>query len=94
MLKSEMEQIEEKIKEELKEGLTETSKKVWQKAAGYILAGIGLVSALAWNDAVQSLVKYLFPFETGSLGAKFVYALVITIVLVIVAGKLGKYIEK
>jgi hypothetical protein len=94
MINKKIGELEEKLKEELKEEFTQAPKKVWQKSAGYIVAGIGLVVALAWNDAVQALVKVLFPLDTGSVGAKFVYAVVITVVLVLVAGKLGKHAEK
>jgi polyferredoxin len=81
--------------EEMREKITKTPKKVLGKSVVYILAGLGFVVGLAWNDAVQSLVKFMFPLETGgSLGTKFFYALIVTIVLVVVAERLDKYVEK
>ncbi|MCL5011924.1 MAG: DUF5654 family protein [Patescibacteria group bacterium] len=94
MFNNQLEELEAKVKEEIREEFTKTPKRVWKASAVYILAGLGLVVGLAWNDAIQSLVKILFPLDTASLGAKFVYAVIITIALVIIAGRLGKYVEK
>lgn len=67
-----------------------TSRAVWTKAITYILAGLGLVVGLAWNDAVQALVAAIFPLEKNSIVAKFIYASVITIVLVVISMRLAK----
>ncbi|OGM92538.1 hypothetical protein A2755_00375 [Candidatus Wolfebacteria bacterium RIFCSPHIGHO2_01_FULL_48_22] len=65
-------------------------KTFWGKAAGYILAGFGLVAALAWNDAIQTLVNTIFTAESNTIIAKFIYALIITLVLVIISLRLEK----
>ena len=52
-------------------------------------AGFGLAAALAWNDAIKSLFLAIFP-ETGNIIAQFVYAIVITIIVVLITIKLGK----
>lgn len=62
----------EKIKQELN-----------NKILGYILAGLGLVAGLAWNDAIKTLIEYLFPLEKNGLWAKFLYAILITLIVVI-----------
>lgn len=80
----------ERTKEELEQGVKKASGTLWKKSIGYVLAGFGLVAALAWNDAIQTLVKYAFPFESGTLVAKFVYALIITLVVVIISLRLEK----
>lgn len=46
-------------------------------------AGFGLVAALAWNDAIQSLFK-LIPVKSNEVSAKFIYAIFITIIIVLV----------
>ena len=56
-------------------------------------AGFGFVAALAWNEAIQSLVneyvaKYL-SVESGVL-SRFIYAIVITCVAVLVTYQLSK----
>ncbi len=61
------------------------------KVLGYILAGFGLVAGLAWNDAIKALIDHLFPAGEGSsLTAKFIYALVVTVMVVIVTIILAK----
>ncbi len=82
-------------KEAVREKLKESSHTIWSKSATYILAGLGFVVGLAWNDAIQYLVKFVFPLDTGGgLGVKFIYAVIVTILLVFVAGKIGKYSDK
>lgn len=82
-------------KEVVREKLKESSHTIWSKSATYILAGLGFVVGLAWNDAIQYLVKFVFPIDTGGgLSVKFIYAVIVTILLVFVAGKIGKYSEK
>ncbi len=54
------------------------------KTAGYLIAAFGLVAGLAWNNAVTSLIDYLFPFAANTVLAKFIYAIVITLVVVFV----------
>ena len=54
-------------------------------------AGFGLVAALAWNSAIQDLFNLFFP-NRESLLAKFLYAIVITVLIVLVTSRLGKVI--
>lgn len=58
-----------------------------------LLGGLSLVAALAWNDAILSLFKRLFP-ETGGLIAKFVYALVVTAIIAAVSMRLRRIKER
>ncbi|OGZ46639.1 MAG: hypothetical protein A3J54_01220 [Candidatus Ryanbacteria bacterium RIFCSPHIGHO2_02_FULL_45_13b] len=60
-------------------------KEIRQKTLGYILAGFGFVAGLAWNDAIKSLIDYLYPAPGDILFSKFVYAFAVT-VLVVFAG--------
>ncbi|MDD3774100.1 MAG: DUF5654 family protein [Patescibacteria group bacterium] len=47
-------------------------------------AALGLVAGLAWNDAIASAIKMIFPNDNASsLILKFVYAVTITIFIVI-----------
>lgn len=59
----------------------------------YILAGFGIVAALAWNDAIKSLINALFPLERDSVIIKFIYALAMTMVLVIMSIYLTKFLK-
>lgn len=55
-------------------------------------AGFALVAALAWNTAIQDLFARVFPHQ-GGLIAKFVYASLITLIMIIVTRRLGKTIS-
>jgi len=66
----------------IKEGQKKIRDEVMQKAMGYILAGLGLVVGLAWNDAVKSFIEYIFPLNKNSILAKFIYALLVTLLIV------------
>lgn len=45
-------------------------------------SALGLVAALAWNDAVQAVFKEYFPAGSGVV-AKFVYAIFISLIIVV-----------
>ncbi len=59
--------------------------KIRQKTAVYILGGLGFVAGLAWNEAIKGLIDFLFPLKKDTLIAKFIYAIIITLILVIVS---------
>lgn len=65
-----------------------------EKTTAYILAAFGLVAGLAWNEAVKSLIEYIFPMSQNTLLAKFVYAIILTALLVVISSYLAKIIEK
>lgn len=73
----------------LKEELEKVKKETKEKIITLILAGFGLAAALAWNEAIQSLFNFLFPKTNGLIG-KFVYAAVITVIVVIITFQLNK----
>ena len=72
----------------------ETKKKIALRAelrertAGYILTALGLVAGLAWNDAISTSIKHFFPLDTNGIIAKFIYAVVITLVIVFISSSL------
>jgi hypothetical protein len=49
-----------------------------------------LVAGLAWNEAIQELIKFLFPLSRNSILVKFLYAAIITIVVVVVISYLER----
>lgn len=54
-------------------------------------AAFGLVAALAWNEAIQAIVnKYLSFGEAGGVVSKTLYALIVTILAVVVTINLTK----
>jgi hypothetical protein len=68
-------------------------KSVTSEIAGQILhlatSALGLVAALAWNDAVQAVFKEYFPAGSG-ITAKFVYALIVSTLVVAVTINLAR----
>ncbi|HBH71453.1 MAG TPA: hypothetical protein DDX26_01155 [Candidatus Yonathbacteria bacterium] len=51
----------------------------------YIAGGLGIVVGLAWNEAIKSLIDYFYPASgANSISAKFIYAIIITTVVVLV----------
>lgn len=55
-------------------------------------SGFGIVAALAWNDTIQQFVKqFIEPRIPGSgLLSKFIYALLITVLAVLITYQLSK----
>ena len=56
-------------------------------------AAFGVVAALAWNSAITALVKQIFG-EGAQIISLFLYAIIITIIAVIVMVNLGKVAER
>ncbi len=78
-----------KIEELKKDGLS-IRREAREKTLGYIMAAFGLVAGLAWNEAIKGLIDIFFPMETGGILAKFVYAALITVLVVVI----GYYLVK
>lgn len=76
----------------VRENGAKLSGEVREKTVGYIAAALGLVAGLAWNDAIKALINFTFPIERNSVLAQFLYAVAITIVVVIVTVYLLKVI--
>lgn len=80
-------EIKEKIKEETKI----LQKEIKQKTFTYIASGLGFVAGLAWNEAIKTLIDSLFPaFSSNAIIAKFLYALFVTLILVLILRYLRK----
>jgi hypothetical protein len=56
-----------------------------KQLAAILLGAFGLIAALAWNDAFNALIDHIFPSGISSLWAKFIYAAVFTLVVVLVS---------
>ena len=79
--------------DKIKNGIKETKQEFKEKTITLILGGFGLVAALAWNEAIKSLFETFFQ-QGNALIWKFVYAIVITIVVVVVSLQLKKISER
>jgi len=75
-----------KDKNKTKKELTEELKKtVVSRTIEYIIIAFGLVAGLAWNEAIKGLIDYLFPVTANSVLAKFIYAIIITVMVVVIS---------
>ncbi|MFZ2303496.1 MAG: DUF5654 family protein [Minisyncoccia bacterium] len=66
-----------------------------ERSMTYIAGGLGIVVGLAWNEAIKSLIDYFYPLSSAnSISAKFIYAIIITGVVVLVTMYIVKPPEK
>jgi len=80
--------------QKIKERGGEIKKEVKERTLSYIVAALGLVAGLAWNEAIKSLIEVLFPMSKNSIWVKFIYAILITMVIVIVTVYLMRFLGK
>lgn len=66
---------------------------ILEKMTALATAGLGLVAALAWNEAISKMFEAIFG-KQSNLIAMFGYAIIITVVVVIVTMKLGQATSK
>jgi len=78
-----MDTIKSKL-QRMKESQEKLRKDVLEKTIGYILTAFGLVAGLAWNDAIKALIDDLFPLDKNGIVIKFVYAVLVTLMVVAV----------
>ncbi|NOR14464.1 MAG: hypothetical protein GQ544_02040 [Candidatus Aminicenantes bacterium] len=66
---------------------------VIEKIAALLTAAFGLVAALAWNGAIKAIFVQVFD-EAEGLGPMLVYAIVVTIIAVLVTIQIGKAADR
>ena len=67
-------------------------REVTDKMSALATAALGLVAALAWNNAIQSIFKRLYPQpdDPNAIGPLLAYAVAITVVAVLVILWIGR----
>ena len=55
---------------------------ILDKFSQLITTALGLVAALAWNDAIQTLFQQYLGTAGGALAAKIFYAVLVTIIVI------------
>ena len=78
-----------RILRQIKNEVGEAKREFREKVITLILGGFGLVTALAWNEAIKTLFETFFPKKSELVG-KFVYAAIVTIVVVLLSLQLKK----
>lgn len=76
--------------EETKEIVRETKAKTF----GYISAALGLVAGLAWNEAIAAAIDAAFPLAKDTVAVKFLYAALVTAIVVILIKVLNRIVER
>ncbi len=77
--------------------MTELQKQIFKQMLTLATSGLGLVAALAWNEVIKELVAdYIKPVIGGASGlvSLLIYAVVITILAVVVTYNLTKLVKK
>lgn len=65
------------------------------KVITLVTGAMGLVAALAWNDAIRKLFERIFGTQgSGDITAMFIYAIVVTATVVLVTYRLTRFAEK
>lgn len=66
-----------------------------EKVITLMTGAMGLVAALAWNDAMRKLFERIFGTQgSGDVTAMFVYATIVTAAVVLVTYRLTRFAEK
>ncbi len=80
--------------EKFREESARVRREVRERTAGYITAALGLVAGLAWNEAIKAFIEYFFPVSQNSILAKLIYAIAMTIVVVVLTVYLMRFTGK
>ncbi len=64
------------------------------QTVGYIATAFGLVAGLAWNDAIKAFIENIFPLSKDTMWAKFIYAVIITVFVVLITRYLLRAVNK
>ncbi len=67
---------------------------VLDKFSELITTALGLVAALAWNEAIQQLFTQLLGEAGAALAAKFFYALIITLIVIFATMAVSRAAER
>ena len=75
-----------------KRGWSGFVKNTWTMALTYILLGFTLAAAMAWVDLVRNLIKTFITVRSDASLAHFIFAVVLTILAVIVYMVIKNYL--
>ncbi|MDO8592812.1 MAG: DUF5654 family protein [bacterium] len=76
--------------DKIKSESSKISREVKDRTFGFIITALSLVAGLAWNEAIQSLINNYFAMNKNSILAKFVYAVILTLILTLITIYLAK----
>ncbi len=79
--------------DEIKSKAKKLHLEILEKLSQLVTAGLGLVAALAWNSLIQDLFTKIFGTQSD-LWAKFGYALIVTIIVVIFTLQISRAVNR
>lgn len=60
----------------------------------YVTAALSVVAGLAWNDAIASSIDIIFPGDASSIIAKCTYAVLVTVLVVLLTVGIKRILAK
>lgn len=78
----------------IKDESAKLTEEVKQKTLNFIITAFSLVAGLAWNEAIQALINHLFSINKDTVLAKFIYAILMTLILVLITICLARALDK
>jgi uncharacterized BrkB/YihY/UPF0761 family membrane protein len=66
---------------------------ILEQMSGLVTAGLGLVAALAWNEAIKKMFEKIFGAQSNLI-AMFGYAVLVTVLVVVLSMRIGKLVAK
>ncbi len=82
------------IRKKIKEEGDKLNREIRERTVSYIVAALSLVAGLAWNDAIKSTIEYVFPLSNGTIIAKLIYAVLMTLFIVIITVFVVRFLGK
>jgi hypothetical protein len=79
---------------EIKAESQKIGQKIKHQMYSYVVAALGLVAGLAWNEAIKFAIDYLFPISKNTILAKFLYASLMTLVAVVFTLYLARILKE
>ena len=70
---------------------TTIQREIRERTVAYLIAAFSFVAGLAWNEAIKAFIEHLFPFGNNTVLAKVLYAVIVTLVVVLVTVYLMKW---
>ena len=81
----------------IKNQTQEVKREIREKTLGYIVAALGLVAGLAWNEAIKEYVAvFIKPYFAKGSGviSLFIYAMAVTVVAVLITIQSTRVLER
>lgn len=84
----------EELQKQLTKHAAELRREIRKKTLSYMVAGFALVAGLAWNEAIRALIEEIFPAPKNTIIAKFIYAVIITVFIVVFGSFIARLMTK